>query len=135
VVDFNQPVRSVACLSGEVADAFPPSVCSAPGTDTCVFTAPSENTQIQCEDPATDCTAGQSCCAYGGNLKADEGSSGVMCSFDKYVDWAGSKCASSCTGIDAGGTVLTLCAATTECATGQTCTAIKAKGISIGYCK
>jgi hypothetical protein len=126
------------CISGEVGDAYPPSVCAATGTDTCSFTATTGNTTITCEDPATDCPSGMSCCAYGGHLKPDTNdTTGAVCSFDKYTDWAGTACASSCTGFDAGasaGTVLELCSSSSECGSGKTCVAFKAKGIDLGYC-
>src|SRR5580700_11588449 len=51
---------NLCCVGGANANgSFPPSVCSA---GSCTFTATSGNTQIQCEDPATDCPAGNVCC-------------------------------------------------------------------------
>jgi hypothetical protein len=127
---------AACCVSGEVGDAYPPSVCAAPGSSTCSFTATSGNTQIQCEDPATDCTGGQVCCAYGGKLEqAENETTKVLCSWDKYADWAGTTCATSCAAVDGGGTVLQLCTSDGECTSPKTCVAFTAKGIDLGYCK
>jgi hypothetical protein len=121
------------CVSGEVGDAYPPSFCAQSGA-TCAFAASTGNTQIQCEDPATDCPSGQSCCAFGGHLEPDKNfTTGLTCPWQKYADWVGTACATSCASLD-GGAALTLCTSDTECGSGKTCVAFEAKGIDLGYC-
>ena len=126
---------NVCCIGGENANStYPPSICSA---GTCTFTATSGNTQVQCEDPATDCPAGNVCCGSASKSHTIEQKTG--CTYDDLSDWVYTKCekgtACAATSTAPGtGPEFQLCTSNAECGGGKTCTPFKAKGIDMGYC-
>ncbi len=126
---------NLCCVGGEDdSGTFPPSVCSA---GSCTFTATSGNTQIQCEDPATDCPAGNVCCGAASKMHVVGPKAG--CSYDSLTDWVYTKCemgtACAATATAPGtGAEFQVCGAQGECPAGKTCTPFKAKGIDLGAC-
>lgn len=115
------------CISGKVGGAYPPSSCEpiANGACAAVEAGVAGSTEIECEDPGTDCPAGNMCCGTPNSIAPVAG-----CGYGKLAGWQYTKCATSCTG-----TEFQLCASDAECGdAGKKCASFKAKGIQLGYC-
>ncbi len=117
------------CISGKVGGVYPPSDCEdiSAGGCTAVMQMVQGSTQIQCEDPATDCPAatGYVCCAS----PAPQPVAG--CGYSKITGWAYSKCEMG-TACAAGETQI--CESQAECPSGLACVPMKAKGVQMGFC-
>ena len=114
---------AATCTAGQhcCEPASGTSTCTAAGT-----ACTAGDTDWECEGPL-DCAGsagGAVCCGTGtvGNQVA----CGIYPAFSYGSMFTGSTCAASCS-------TYVICSKQTECATG-TCTAIKAKGNSFGYC-
>jgi hypothetical protein len=116
------------CISGKVGGAYPPSDCETISAAGCTvgLTADSGSAQIQCEDPATDCPAGNVCCAAPATVVIAPG-----CSYERLYDLQYTTCEQGAT-CKAG--EIQVCATAAECPAGKTCTPFKAT-LDLGYCK
>jgi hypothetical protein len=124
---------SVITDAGKAGDCPVGDHCCEPasGTSTCVATGTacaSGDTDWQCEGPL-DCTgagaAGPLCCGTG-TIETSP-ACGSNPAYPYVSKFTGSACAASCAAS------FTICSQQSECTTG-TCTPIKPKGNTIGYC-
>ena len=121
--------QQLCCISGKVGSTFPPSDCEPISQGTCaaVEAGIAGSTQIECEDPATDCPSGSTCCGAPNSIQPVVG-----CGYDKLVGFQYTRC-------ESGGTCAAgefqLCESLQECPSGQTCTVFKAKGMQLGFCQ
>jgi hypothetical protein len=82
--------------------------------------------EIDCKS-AADCPAGNSCCATPMGTASIAAVPG--CTYDKSTGEFNMHCLSSCAAGDS-----VICAANTDCPSGQTCIPFKFKGAPMGHC-
>jgi hypothetical protein len=119
----------LCCISGKVGATYPPSDCEALSDAGCTVgqQADAGSAQIQCEDPTTDCPAGDVCCGAPDTVAPSAG-----CSYDRLYGLEYTRCEHA-TACQAG--EFQVCAtATGECPAGKACTPFKAT-LDLGYCK
>lgn len=132
--DANAPIQcevgqQFCCIAGKVNNVFPPSDCEAISSGDCSFVEAgvSGSAQLQCEDPATDCPSGNICCGAPNAIATVAG-----CGYNKLTGFTYTRCApaTACTA-----TEFQVCAADSECPSGQHCVPFKAKGLDLGSCQ
>lgn len=117
--------KNIYCSQGKQCCETPssagtPSTCVTAGAACPV----AGSTAIQCTYPQ-GCGSGKRCCANAAKIDLKPG-----CTYDSAVTFTGTVCATSCSA-----TQFVVCAADTDCPSGQTCTPFAAGGSDYGVCQ
>jgi hypothetical protein len=124
------PKTDECCVGGSLdGGGFAPSSCN-PIHAAC--TDGKFPTQIECEDPATDCPhAGDLCCASAATPNTGSVPQWVAsCGYYQLAEWDYNKCAATCSN-----TEVQICATQAECPANTLCTPFRTtKGANLGWC-